>query len=109
MALGVAATGTQTATVGTEHSLATITTGKTLVLVVDAANMALGDVLRLRIYVKAVSGGTERLAYDAWFAHAQADPVKISLPVPAHAHFRATLTQTAGTGRSYDWTVLSLD
>ena len=109
MALAVVASGTQAATVGTEHTLATSTTGKTYVLVVDTGAMAAGDILELRIYTIVLAAGTERLAYIVVYAHAQSDPQKYSIPVPANISFKATLKQTAGTGRSYPWSVLSLD
>lgn len=102
------ASGTQTATISTEHDLATDTSNHTFVLVVDTASMVAGDVLELRLYTKVLSGGTERLAYPAVYSHAQGDPAKYSVPVPANIHLRATLKQTAGTGRAYPWALLAL-
>jgi hypothetical protein len=99
--------GTQSATVGTEHSLATITTSRVLVLTVDAVNMANGDALELRVKTRVLSGGTNRLAYMASYANVQADPVKISVPVVSMHSCEFTLKQTAGTGRGYDWSVVS--
>ncbi len=109
MALTVLASGTQTATVGTEHTLATDTTGKTSVLVVDTGNMADGDVLELRLKTKVLSTSTSREAYNAIYAHKQAVPNKYSVPVPANIEVVATLKQTAGTGRAFDWALLALD
>jgi hypothetical protein len=108
MALGVVAQNTQAATVGTEHTLATDTTGKTYVLVVDLGPLAAGDVVELAIYTKVRSTSTERLAYFATYANVQDEPNKYSVPVPADVSFKATLKQTAGTGRSFDWKLLSL-
>ncbi len=109
MALAVVASGTQAATISTEHTLTTSTTGKTYVLAVDCGNMVNGDTTTLKIYTKVLAGSTERLAYSATFIHAQGIPNKYSVPVPANQSFKATLTQTAGTGRNFDWAVLSLD
>lgn len=109
MALANVSNGTQTATLDTEHTLATVTTGKTCVLLVDTVNLANGDVVILRAKVKTLTGSTEALAYMATFAHVQNDPVKISVPVPALYSVKFTLEQTDGTGRSFDWSVLSLD
>lgn len=101
--------GSQTATIGTEHTLGSaIAAAGVFVLVVDAANMANGDVLELRIKTKAKSGATSRLAYVTTFAHAQTEPVKYSVPVPVDTEFVATLKQTAGTGRAFDWNILAL-
>ena len=109
MALAVIASGTQTATIGTEHSLNTDTTGKTAVFVVDTKNMANDDELELRIKTKVLSGSTAALAYIASYKHAQSTIVKYSVPVPANQSIEVTLKQTAGTGRSYEWALLSLD
>lgn len=109
MALADAGNGTQTATLDTEHTLATITTGKTCVLLVDCLNMVAGDVLILRAKVKTLTGSTAALAYQATYAHAQGEPVKISIPVPALYSVAFTLEQTDGTGRDFPWSVVSLD
>lgn len=101
--------GSQTATLGTEHTLGTaITTAGVFVLVVDSANLVDGENLELRIYTKYASGGTERLAFVANFANAQTDPNKYSLPVPSDTSWKATLKQTGGTGRAFPWNILSL-
>ncbi len=106
----VIASGTQSATVSTEHSLATDTTNKTYVLVVDTNAMANGDVLELRLKTKVLSGSTARVAYTGVYSNAQgADNAnKYSIPVPANQSIEATLKQTAGTGRSFDWALLAL-
>lgn len=109
MALAVVSSGTQTATVNTEHTLATSTTGKTYCLVVDTGAMVNGDALELRIYTIVLASGTERQAYCACYSNIQASPQKYSVPVPANISFKATLKQTAGTSRNFPWSVLSLD
>jgi len=109
MALAVVSSGTQSATLDTEHTLDNDTTGKTYVLVVDTNAMASGDITILRIKTKVLSGGTLRLAYSATYAHVQGDPIKYSVPVPANIEIEVSLEQTDGTGRSYPWALLSLD
>lgn len=109
MALAVVNSGTQSATLDTEHTLDNDTTGKTYVLVVDTGAMVNGDVTILRIKTKVLSGGTLRLAYSATYANVQAEPQKYSVPVPANIEIECTLEQTDGTGRSYPWALLSLD
>lgn len=109
MTLVQQASGTQTATLATEHTLATRTDGKTYVLVVDASNLANGDTVVLRAKVKALTGSTAALAYSVTLTHAQAEPVVISPPVPAVHSVAFTLEQTDGTGRNFDWSVVSLD
>ena len=102
------ASGTQTAVVSTEHTLATDTTGQTYVLVIDCANLAMGDTVEIRLYTKCLSGGTERLAYLRSYAHVQGEPIKYSVPVPADQHVKATLKQTAGSARQFPWSLLRI-
>ena len=102
------ASGTQSATVSTEHDLATDTTNKTYVLVVDLANLVNGDTVELRLKTKVLSGDSEQLAYIAVYSHAQGVLNAYSPPVPADISVKATLKQTAGTGRSFKWKLLAL-
>lgn len=105
MAVSVNTSGSQTATIGTEHTLATITTAGIFQLVVDTNNLANGDTLELRIYLIPAGSGTERLAYYTAFGQAQGQPFKTSLMIPSPISWRATLKQTAGTGRAFPWAV----
>ena len=109
MALTVIASGTQSATLDTEHALDNDTAGKTYVLAVDTGAMVDGDIVIFRIKTKVLSGGTLRLAYSATYAHAQGEPIKYSVPVPANIEIECSLEQTDGTGRSYPWSLLSID
>lgn len=111
MAVTVEDSGTQTATVTTEHTLETNAGDKTFVLIVDTVNMVNGDVLELRCKTKVLSGGTTRVAYMATYQNAQSadDMIKISIPIPSDEEFVATLKQTAGgAGRDFPWKVVSL-
>lgn len=101
--------GSQTAVIGTEHTLGTsITAAGVYVLVVDTNAMVNGDVLELRIKTKAKTASTERLAYFSTYVHAQTELNKYSVPVPVDTQVTFTLKQTAGTGRAFDWNILSL-
>ena len=108
MAVTSVGSGTQTATVTTEHTLDTESTAVVYVLVVDTANMVNGDILTLKIKTKDKSGGTSRLAFQATDAHIQAEPHKYSPPVPIDTEIVCTLTQDAGTSRDFDWNLLKL-
>lgn len=111
MANVVEGSGTQTATINTEHSLLTDSDGKTFVLLVDTVNMANGDVLELRAKAMVLSGGTRRQLYMATYRDVQSDPIKASIPLVAPGHtdgVEFTLKQTAGTGRSFPWAVVSV-
>jgi hypothetical protein len=100
--------GSQTAVISTEHTLATITTAGTYILWVNTTNMVKGDRLTLRAKVKMRSGSTSTLAYIGRFANAQGVPAKVSIPVDTPFEVVFTLQQTAGTGRSFEWSVHSL-
>lgn len=101
--------GSQSATLTTEHTLATVTAAGTYQLAVDANALAAGETLTLRIYGKARSADTERLAYKASFAGEAIDaPLLMSLPVVSPHHAKFTLEQNGGTGRAFPWAVYAL-
>lgn len=106
--VGAGAYAASTVSLSKEITLATDTANKTYVLVVDTAAMGAGDVLELRLYTKALSGGAEGLAYTVSYWGVQSDPLKYSPPVPADISIKATLLQPAGTARAYPWKLLSL-
>lgn len=99
----------QVAIVATEHTLDTETAAGVYVLVVDAANMVNGDVLRLRIKTKAQAGESSRLLYEGIYANAQGTPNKNSPPVPTDTEIVCTLEQVQGAaGRTFPWNLLKL-
>lgn len=100
--------GTQAATLDTEHTLATVAAAKTYILVVDTNAMLNADVLILKAYTKTLTGSTSRVCYQAIFSNIQAEPVKISPMIFAPHEVKFTLEQTDGTGRSYDWSVIEV-
>lgn len=104
-----AASGTQTATIGTEHTLATLTTDSVFVLAVRLANMVDGDLLELRVKTKLTSGDTSETAFYLAAGNAPGEEKKAYSP-PIVSPFEAvfTLKQTAGTGRSFVWAVYTV-
>lgn len=108
MSVAVNTSGSQTATVDTEHTLATVTDAGVYILVVDTAAMVAGDELELRIYGKARSSDTERVLRYASFAGPQGMPLKDCVPVVSPHSFKATLKQTAGTGRAFPWAIYNV-
>ena len=103
-----AAGGAQACTISTEHTLSTQTTSGTYVLVLDLNPAADGDTFEVRLKTIVRAAGTERTAYLRAYANAQdADgQIKYSVPVPANVSIKATLKQTAGTGRTITWALL---
>jgi hypothetical protein len=112
MAVSAFASGTQTATVTTEHFLSSPNVAGIFTLHVDTNAMAAGDVLELRVYQIVLTGGTTRVAYFARYADAQPadDQIKLSVPIANELtdtnSLRFSLKQTFGTGRNFPWKVL---
>ena len=113
MAVTLFASGTQTATVTTEHFLSSPNVAGKFVLQIDLVNMAAGDVVELRAYKMVLTGGTARVAYFAQFAGAQptesliAISEAISTTLTDATGLRFSLKQTFGTGRNFPWAVLN--
>jgi hypothetical protein len=112
MAVTAQGTGTQTATIATEHTLLDIAIAGTFTLHVDTNAMADGDAVELRVYQIVLTGGTRRVAYLQSYTDAQPadDLIKISVPISNEltdaGSLRFTLNQTVGTGRAFPWKVL---
>lgn len=96
--------GTQTATISTEHTLTTQTTADVFVLSVNLTNMASGDTLELRAKTKVLTGGSAVEAVLFTLSDAQTEKVAW-IEVPSEWSCAFTLKQTAGTGRAYEWSV----
>lgn len=112
MAVTAEATGTQTTTVTTEHTLDDVSAAGTYTLHVDLQPMAAGDAVELRVYQMVLTGGTRRVAYLATFTGAQPadDCIKISVPISNEltdsGALRFTLKQTLGSTKNLPWKVL---
>ena len=105
----VESSGTQTAVVGTEHTLASPTTGKTRALLVDVTAQVAGDIVELRIFGPVLASGTSRLIIMSTFPGVVADSHTQSWPAIMPHGGTVTLKQTAGTARAYPWDVVTLD
>lgn len=112
MAVTAAGTGTQSATVTTEHTLLDVSAAGTYTLHVDTVNMVATDTLELRVYQMVLTSGTRRVAYLYRCSDAQSadDLIKISVPISNEltdsGALRFTLKQTTGTSRNFPWKVL---
>lgn len=109
MALVETATGAQTAVIGTLHTLSTPAAGKTYVLHIDLSVLAGGDILDIFLRSKVRSTSTMRNVYSITLAGPQSDPNFMSVPIPSVNGAEFQIKQTAGTGRTYDWSVQALD
>lgn len=109
MAPVVEASGTQTMTPGTEHTLATSATAKTRQVVVDLINLVQGESVVVYIKRKCLSTGVVRIMHEVEFTHAQGAPIKFSPPYASPHGIEVSMMQVGGTGRNIDWSVETLD
>lgn len=107
MAWAVSASGTQTAVVGTEATLATDTTNATYYFQVRTNNMANGDMVELRIYTMTLAAGTLETTWKTTIGLSlPVTTVIASPPQPSDQSIRVTLKQIAGTAKQFDWKLL---
>lgn len=97
---------TSALTIGSETALATDTNNGTFILEVDTSNLALGDLLEIRVYTITLNGGSLTQAWKGTYQHAQINNHKISPPVASDQEIECTLKQLAGTGRTFPWKML---
>lgn len=108
MAVSEHAAGTQAATVGTEHFLGTDpdTTDGVFQFVVGLDVLAAGDELEVRVYEKARSTSTTAYTVTTFvFANAQNDKLWVSPAFILLHGWRFSIKQTAGTGRTFEWSI----
>ena len=108
MPISSIASGSLAAVVGTEHTLATKTLTGVYVVVVDLSALAAGDTATLKIKTRIASGQNSHLAKTYSFTDAQAVANVYSDPVPIDTEIAVTLTQSAGTARTFPWKLLRL-
>lgn len=113
MAVTVAFSGTQSATVTTEHTLATVTAAGVYVLNVDTSNMVAGDIVELRIKKPTLAAGAVVVEFFSAFYGPQVadDVLKTSVPFIVDATAAGclcTLKQTFGTSRNFPWSILAM-
>lgn len=105
MTWSIETTGTQTATINTDHTLAAPTTQGTRLLKVDVSAMVAGDTLQLWVAEKATSGGTVRIVDGPYsYVGQQAEPI-VELIHAGSFGCEFHLKQTVGTGRAFGWSV----
>ena len=114
MPISIAASNSQTATLATDHTLATQaspTGGAIYQLRVDAANLVNGERVTLTLRTKARSADTERVLYQSAFENVQGEPLKDSpaIAVEAAVNLVAILRQDGGSTKNYPWSLIRLD
>lgn len=92
----------------TEYTLDTETGAGVYVLVVDCNVLANGDTVILRMYTKAKTGSTSRIAYEASFSDVQGNPNKYSPAIPIDTELVCKIEQIDGSTRTFDWNLLKM-
>jgi hypothetical protein len=100
-------TGSQTATISTEHNLssATETESGVFQVFIDTSALAAGDFVEFRVKEKARSADTQREVFVATVAGPQGSPMWVSPPLILLNGWAVTLKQTEGTGRAFPWSI----
>lgn len=108
MAVTEHASGTQAATVGTEHFLGTDpeATDGAFQFVVDVSVLARGDTLEIRVYEAALSTDVVSQQAARWpILNEQDDDLFVSPALILLHRWRFSIKQTVGTGRSFKWSI----
>jgi len=103
MAITEAFTGSEAVST-TEWSLTTDTSGPdaetsdgVFQVFLDVSDMIAGDILRIRVYKKVTSGGTQRKLWEAILSHNQDEPIWVSPSLILLHGWDVTLYAIAGT------------
>lgn len=108
MALAVNAEATQTATIGTEHTLANPATSNVYALDVDCSALAVGEVVEIRFKKPVRNAGTVNVVWRATVGPStRSEGIVSSPPVACPYGCTVTLKQINGTGRTFPWTLVS--
>jgi hypothetical protein len=112
VAATVYASGTQTATVGTEHFVSSPNVAGVFVFTVELTAMLAGDILELRAYKMTVTGGSSDVYAFAQIAGARPTDDQVWTCVPLSNALtdtnalRFSIKQVGGTSRTFPWEVL---
>lgn len=105
----IESSGTQTATPGTEHILASPAALKTRVLLVDVSALSGTEYVELRVKGPVLFAGTAQLIFIATFYAGIASP-HVQLPAVLQPQGGdITLKQVGGSSRAFPWAILTLD
>jgi hypothetical protein len=102
------ASGSQTATIGTEHTLATIVTQKTFIAYVDCNGLAASEYVELKVKRDARSADATRTLHTrvvSWLEAAMTPIIKLPADSGGGGEYVVTLRQLNGTGRAFPWAI----
>ncbi len=107
MAISEHSSGSQACTLDTEHTLTGAESTDVIAqLWIDVNPIAAGDVLVIRVKEKCLTGGTQRLVWEAAVGPTPPTQKMWVSPTMILLHdWDVTLEQTDGTGRTFDWSL----
>lgn len=110
MAISNVGSGSQSCTLDTIHTLNTETTFGIYQGYVNLTNLAKGDVIRVFVTSKVLTGDTEETLFEGVYANDMLSNCIVATP-PWVSEFSSSLKieQTDGTGRNVPWAVYRLD
>lgn len=112
MALGTVDSGTAAfGTIGldTPTTLETTTVAGIYVAQWNLTNLALGDVIRLYVTTKVLTGDTEEIVFEGVYANSMgASPIIQSPPAVSMFSLSMGAEQTDGTGRNVPWALIRI-
>lgn len=110
MAISEAYTGTTTISttqislVSGTSTLQSIATPAVIQVFIDTVNMVSGDEYQIQIKDKVISGGTQRVIYNAYVEARQSSPFVTPTLILYHG-WDVTMNLINGTGRSISWSI----
>lgn len=100
--------GSQTANVGSEHTLFSTTTPGVYTFNANVGNLANGDVVEFWLQNKVLSAGSYQNVMIETRGHVQGIPHVKFPPVEVLHGINVVLKQTDGTSRAFPWEVIQL-
>jgi hypothetical protein len=81
------------------------TTDGAIQVLVDTSNLVAGDTFEVQLLEKVLSGGTARVAWRQSVSGVQSQPCLMSPTLLVIHGWDVQMRQTAGTGRTFPWSV----
>lgn len=104
----LSSSGTQTSSVGSEHTLYNPTGNKFYTGYVDLTNMVSGDVVEIRVSLIVKTAGSYIQYWMSTYVDAQSNPLVYIPSLPSDIGYKITLKQVAGTSRTFDWRIFEI-
>lgn len=109
MALGTVDSGTHTCVIDTPADLESTTVAGIYVAKWNLTNLAKGDVVRLYLTNKVLTGDTEEIEFEGVYANdLGASPIVSSPPIVSMFSLSMMIEQTDGTGRNVPWSLIRI-